>query len=358
MDISILFLSFYVGLLIYLANQNEIERHLSKSPEDHDSLQRTTIVRWMQYGLLAMKFIISLFIVQLAYLSSSPDILKQLDAQVPAIDPNAALLNFVLMLVMIFLAFRVISSDLARQTIRRFAGSESLFDPNSSIHITAVVLVLCFISYIFDQFIGSGGLSGLAQQVSDSGGASIMAFVFQDALMVMGTFLGVGMAIRRDLPQTLERLGLKIPTPQDVIWGVGSGLALIGATLVMVQIWGLLVPADQIAQQSAASDELTKAFNTLPLAFLLSALAAVSEEILFRGALQPVFGLVFVSIVFALSHNQYALTPATLIVFVVGLGLGWLRRRRNTNTAIIAHFIYDFVQLAISILVVQASGGS
>ncbi len=104
-------------------------------------------------------------------------------------------------------------------------------------------------------------------------------------------------------------------------------------------------------------DELLKAFNTLPLALLLSGLAGVSEEILFRGALQPIFGIWLAALFFALSHLQYALTPATLIIFVVGLGLGWLRQRRNTTTAIIAHFVYDFVQLAISILVVQAVGG-
>jgi hypothetical protein len=100
-----------------------------------------------------------------------------------------------------------------------------------------------------------------------------------------------------------------------------------------------------------------KLFNTLPLAFLLSVMAAVSEEIIFRGALQPVSGLPLASAFFALSHIQYALTPATLIVFVVGLGLGWLRLRRNTTSAIMAHFVYNFVQLALTVLVLQASGG-
>jgi CAAX protease family protein len=211
-------------------------------------------------------------------------------------------------------------------------------------------------SFVFDQLVGSGGLSGLAEEVG-ANGVSVVAVVFQDVLIVTGTFLGVGMAIRRNLPQAFERLGLRIPTAQDVVWGIGIGLLLIVASLVMVQIWSLLVPADQFEQQNAVADQIAHAFNTLPLALLISGMAATSEEILLRGALQPVFGLVFASIVFALIHLQYALTPAALIVFVVGLVLGWLRRQRNTSSAIIAHFVYDLVQLAISILAVQAVGG-
>jgi len=58
------------------------------------------------------------------------------------------------------------------------------------------------------------------------------------------------------------------------------------------------------------------------------------------------------SLFFALVHMQYTLTPATLIIFVVAVGLGILRRRQSTTAAIIAHFVYNFVQLALAILAV------
>ncbi len=356
MDISILFISLYIGLLIYLANQNEVERRLAGSPEGQSDT-RTTIVRWMLYGVAGMKFLYSLLIVQWAFISTNPDVAQQLDVQTPPVDTSAAIANFVLMLVVVVLSFRVIASESFRLTIRRLTGIESQYNPESPIHIVATVLLLAFISFTFDQLVGSGGLSGLAAQASQNG-VSLVALVLQDVLLIIGSFLGIGMAIRRDLRGALERLGLTMPTPQDILWGVGIGILLLIVEYIMVGIWSIFVPPDQIAQQSAASDELTRAFNTLPLAFVLSAVAAVSEEILFRGALQPVFGLVAVSAIFALSHIQYALTPATLIVFVVGLGLGWLRRRRNTNSSIVAHFVYDFVQLALQILIVQSGKGS
>ena len=86
MDISILFVSFYIGLMIYLANLVEIERHLTPiqgTTLTRDS-QRATIVRWMLFGAVAMKFVYSLLILQVAYLGTSTDALKQLEAEIPA----------------------------------------------------------------------------------------------------------------------------------------------------------------------------------------------------------------------------------------------------------------------------------
>ena len=87
----------------------------------------------------------------------------------------------------------------------------------------------------------------------------------------------------------------------------------------------------------------------------LSLTAAVSEEILFRGALQPVFGLPLTTVFFVTFHDQYTLSPAMLIVLSVGLGLALLRRYQSTTSAIIAHFIYNFVPVVIVIAWPQAA---
>jgi membrane protease YdiL (CAAX protease family) len=49
------------------------------------------------------------------------------------------------------------------------------------------------------------------------------------------------------------------------------------------------------------------------------------------------------------------LTPAMLIILVVGSGLALLRRYQSTTSAIIAHFIYNFVPIALAILLPQAA---
>jgi membrane protease YdiL (CAAX protease family) len=53
---------------------------------------------------------------------------------------------------------------------------------------------------------------------------------------------------------------------------------------------------------------------------------------------------------------QYAFTPASLILLVVSLGLGWVRQRQSTTASIFAHFVYNFIiQFQV---VLQVGGGS
>lgn len=93
--------------------------------------------------------------------------------------------------------------------------------------------------------------------------------------------------------------------------------------------------------------------------FVLSAIAGIAEELLFRGTLQPWFeglwgmqvGLWVSSVVFGLVH---AITPlyallATLVSVYLGLSLDY-SGTRNLLTPIIIHGLYDFL---VFILLVQ-----
>ncbi len=85
---------------------------------------------------------------------------------------------------------------------------------------------------------------------------------------------------------------------------------------------------------------------------ILATVAGISEEILFRGVLQPWLenawgmnaGLIFSSIIFGLVH---AVTPlyailATLVSVYLGLCLDY-GESRNLLTPIVIHSLYDFV---------------
>ena len=78
-----------------------------------------------------------------------------------------------------------------------------------------------------------------------------------------------------------------------------------------------------------------------------AASAAVGEEIAFRGALQPVIGFWPTAMVFALTHTQYTLTPAWIIILGVAIVFGWIRQRYNTSVAILTHFWYNLFQLLL-----------
>ena len=70
--------------------------------------------------------------------------------------------------------------------------------------------------------------------------------------------------------------------------------------------------------------------------------AGLGEETLFRGAVQPTLGILPTSILFASMHVQYG--PSLLLgyIFVLSIGLGYLRRRFNTTASFLAHAAYNF----------------
>ena len=100
----------------------------------------------------------------------------------------------------------------------------------------------------------------------------------------------------------------------------------------------------------------TRLLRPLLLGFVLAISSAAGEEILYRGALQPVYGIVLTSIFFALLHLQYTLTPASLLILIVGFALGWVRQRQSTSAAIIAHFVYNFIPFLLMSMAASQAG--
>jgi membrane protease YdiL (CAAX protease family) len=335
MDISssltLIFGLTYVGSTIYLANHEQITH------------ERSTLVRWLLYGVVAVMFFYGLFILQLPFIPPSTDM------EVPNVDAASAAVIFALTTALSLLAARIISSLTLRQRIRRILPASATFDPESAVHTTACVLLLAMIAVTFGDFVVSGGIAGLASNL-ESSGVNFGDFLFQNVLWLLAASLGIGLFIRRTFPSALARLGLRMPTLHDINWGIGVGVLLYGVVIAVGLAWALTVSPEQLQQQTAASEQLARSIDTLPLSLAISVVVAIGEEIFFRGALQPVFGIWLTSLFFAVIHTQYTLTPATLMIFVTSLALGWLRQRHSTSSAIVGHFVYNFIQLALAIL--------
>jgi len=114
----------------------------------------------------------------------------------------------------------------------------------------------------------------------------------------------------------------------------------------------VLVDSSQAEQLSGINEALLGNFDTVWEWFLLAAAAGLGEELLFRGALQPIFGILPTSLIFAVSHVQYGLTPATVAIFLLAVILGIIRKRSNTTVAILVHAGYNFILGLITLLVV------
>jgi membrane protease YdiL (CAAX protease family) len=81
---------------------------------------------------------------------------------------------------------------------------------------------------------------------------------------------------------------------------------------------------------------------------VVAILAGLGEELLFRGALQPVLGLALTSLIFAGAHF---ITPTyAVLTGLMGLYLGWLfETSKNLWVPIMTHALYDYVAFLLVI---------
>jgi membrane protease YdiL (CAAX protease family) len=83
---------------------------------------------------------------------------------------------------------------------------------------------------------------------------------------------------------------------------------------------------------------------------LISICAGLSEEVLFRGVLQPILGIWLTSLLFVVAHGMFFLhRPAVAqyagFLFLASLGLGVLMNEYGLYAAIVAHAVIDLINL-------------
>lgn len=124
-------------------------------------------------------------------------------------------------------------------------------------------------------------------------------------------------------------------------FGVAVGLAVVGATRLATRHFEW-------------ARELHRSFRDLlgPLTgreiIILALASSIGEELLFRGALLPWFGVWIQGVVFALLHvgPGRRFLPWTLSALVLGIGFGWLAVwTGNLGGPIAAHFAINFLNL-------------
>jgi len=221
------------------------------------------------------------------------------------------------------------------------------FRPDSIVHLTALYICLYGLGLQVITFALGGGLTGLAETYEN--GLGIADLLANFIPLVVLSLFGVGLGTRRNWAQVRERLGLYWPGKRGAMIALALVVALFIFVITLGAIWMALVSEKTYEEQTKASDALAESVNSIWLALLVAATAAIGEEMAFRGALQPVFGLWPTAIIFTLSHAQYTLTPAWLIILGVAVAFGWLRDRYGTGAAMITHFFYNFIPLALSV---------
>jgi hypothetical protein len=216
-------------------------------------------------------------------------------------------------------------------------------DRTRTVHAVALSYSMLIVSNLMLTL--GWGLSSMAAAMESaqngSAGSLVLATWAQELLWLLVAVVGVGWLSRRALGPVLRRLGIVRPSLRQLGVGLGVGLALVPAALLLEALAGRLgMGADpEVGRLTEAL--LGPLFHSLPGVLTLGLAAALGEESLFRGAMQPRFGLLPTAALFTLLHSNYGLTLSTLIVLLLGLVLGLLRRHANSTTSMAAHATYN-----------------
>ena len=228
-----------------------------------------------------------------------------------------------------------------RQWLARFTS----LNPNSPVHTLALTLA-GFLVANTTITLNQGGIEALAETAD---AASVGSLLLTGVALVAAAILGVGTWTRRSWQDVWARLGLRPLQRTDL-------LVILRWTPILILAEGLISLLLTLTnpEQLALLEEVNNAFlgdlDSLPEWLILGLASGIGEEILFRGAIQPAFGLIPTAALFAVMHTQYGFSPLMLFIFLLGLILGLIRQRYSTTSAILVHFTYNFVLGLLALL--------
>lgn len=218
---------------------------------------------------------------------------------------------------------------------RQFLARFTPLDPGSAIDLVGLAGLL-----------GIGGFLALTYAVdpepAETGSVAIADLASQFAAFTVLAYVLVGVGIWRTAREANSRLGLTWPTRRQV--GVGVGGVFAGLfVMVLAGVLTTVFQPDFNQEIEQATEGITQSVSSPIGAVFFGLGAGISEELLLRGAIQPRFGLVLTSILFALLHNQYGISFVLLGVFLMGVVLGLERKYFGTTTAVITHAIFNTI---------------
>ena len=322
-------------LLLWFANIAEGRKEAGKPH------QGWTIVTYVLLGILLLAGIFMGLVLQASGALLSSGVATTPDTLPPGLSPE--LLQALPRIGFGLWLPSLIGLLLLLPPVRRLLARIIPIDPSNAVHTVALV----YTTFVLAQLLITIGLglSNVASLVETGGGITgsdlIVTLWTQDIIWLLMAAIGVGWLSRKRLGEALRRLGIVVPTLRQVAMGLGIGVLLaFGVTLLLNLANSVGIGVDQDVEKLSELlvGPLTQSiFGVLTLGLA----AAIGEESIMRGALQPRFGLLLTSIVFTLLHAQYGFSLATGVILVVGLILGLVRDRQNTSTSMLLHAAYN-----------------
>ncbi len=177
-------------------------------------------------------------------------------------------------------------------------------------------------------------------------GVTVGAQFINVLFFVAVAYVAVGTGMYRNVDEATSRLGITRPTLQDVAVGAAAVIPTFGLSILgsMLTLW---FQPDRFEDLGETMEEMASGTDFTIVSLLIFASAGIGEEILFRGAMQPRFGIAITAALWALVHTQYQLTFVVLGLFLAGILFGLIRKYMSTTPAIIAHALYNAAVVAL-----------
>ncbi len=338
--ISTAILFAFLGLIILIANVAEKRR------QNNESYRRFA---YISYGVLIVLYgtlcIGGVLLQQIAIrLVRDPSLAQQPNSLLmPGVDAVKLVGGFAVYGTGIWLP-ALLGMLLLLPVVRRLLAHVLPIDPASPVHAVALsYTMLVVINLMITLGTGLGNLANTLEQQAAAGqpAVTLASLWAQQILTALLAIVGVGWLVRRDWATALQRLGIVRPTWRQVLLGICLGVLMVPVVMLLERASSLFQVGFDPNVEKLTDQLLGPLFRT-PIGILtIGVAAALGEETLLRGAVQPRFGLEFTALVFALLHSTYGLSLSTLVVFVLGLVLGIVRNRTNTSTSMTVHAVYN-----------------
>jgi membrane protease YdiL (CAAX protease family) len=230
--------------------------------------------------------------------------------------------------------------------VRRAISRLVPIDPDRFVHTVALALTVSLIVSAMAPLLvlGTPPQTALAARDSELAELSqpVYAQLYPLCWLIPVSVLAAGYGMRRTLPQALERLGVVWPTLRQVTAAVGVAVLLVIVATVLAGIIETLWTAQGWPRtDQKAFGQLMGQFLTPTGAIIVGVSAGVGEELVVRGVLQPRIGLIWSNLLFTALHAGQYHWDVLLVILILGLFFGLVRKHGNTTMSAIAHGLYD-----------------
>ena len=224
---------------------------------------------------------------------------------------------------------------------RRLVSAVTPMDADSPVDMVGLCVLLAALGGFAYGIARASGPSG------DIGSVRVEDLIVQAVAEVLVAYAAVGWWFARSGREATARLGIRWPSWRTLAVAIG----FLILSFVLVGVVGLLTEAiDPTADDEVEpiTEELTANVQNPVGAVVLGLSAGIGEEAIFRGALQPRFGIPLTSVLFGLVHApQYGFSLVIASLVVVGVLLGLEAKYFGTTAAILTHAAFNAIVILI-----------